>query len=219
MHTAVLGCHQVLVVDICLLINTRHTSACSEDRATWEKVRGPKSWEFSSEYSACSVRWTCPFLPYILSMQHGFLSLQQHELTACSFRFAFCSHVLFMSSFQLWSQRGLSARDWKLKYTQKSTACSQFFSPYIKQECPHHNNSHSYLNDSHPPVQDGQSAALHLPLSLGCRQLQKSCFLFHFLLEHSTWLSGLGEQLLKNMPFHGIECTSPFYLTHLRKDD
>lgn len=85
--------------------------------------------------------------------------------------------------------------------------------------CPHHNNSHSYLNGSHPPVLDGQSAALHLPLSLGSRQLQRSHLFFHLFFEHSTWLSGLREQLLKNVPFHGIECASPFYLTRLQRDD
>lgn len=85
--------------------------------------------------------------------------------------------------------------------------------------CPHHNNSHSYLNGSHPPVQDGQSAALHLPLSLESRQLQRSHLFFHLFFENSPWLSGLREQLLKNKPFHGIECASPFYLTCLQKDD
>lgn len=123
MHTAVLGCHQFLGVDICLLSNNRqlHTSTCLENRTAWGKLRSQKPWEFSSECSACLVRWTGPSLPYILSMQHvSLLTMQQGELTACSFGFAFCSHALFMSSFQLWSQRSLSKQDWENSHIQRN---------------------------------------------------------------------------------------------------
>lgn len=79
----------------------------------------------------------CPSLPYILHTQHvSSLTMQQGELAACSFRFAFCSHVLFMSLFQLWSERPLSVGLGKLKHMQKSTACSHFFSFYIKPDAP-----------------------------------------------------------------------------------
>lgn len=89
----------------------------------------------------------------------------------------------------------------------------------VQARCLHHNNSHSYLNGSHPPVQNGQSAALHLPLSSESRQCQRSHLFFHLFFEYSTWLSVLREQLHKNKPFHGIEYASPFYLMHLQKDD
>lgn len=82
--------------------------------------------------------------------------------------------------------------------------------------CPHHNNSRSCCNDFHPPIQDGQSAAFHLPLSLGNRQLRRSHLLFHLFFEHSSWLSGLREQPLKNKPFHGTERTTS-RMMHLQK--
>lgn len=166
-----------------------------------------KPWLFSSECSACSVRRTCPSLHCMLSMQHAsLLTMQQGELTACSFRFAFCSHALFISSFQLWSQRGLSSQDWEGSNVSRNPLHAPSSSPFISIKVPHHNNSCSYCSDFHPPVQDGQSAALHLPLSLGSRQLHRSHLLFHLFFEHSTWLSGLREQLLKNKPFHWTEC-------------
>ena len=139
MHTAVLGCHQFLIVDIFLLTNNRllHTSTCLEDRATWGKMRSLKPWEFSSEFSACSVRWMCPSLPYILSMQLiSLLTMQQGELTACSFRFAFCSHALFMSSFQLWSQRGLSQQDWENANICRNPLRAPSSSPFTSSKMP-----------------------------------------------------------------------------------
>lgn len=208
------GCHQFLLAGICLC-----TSTCLEDRAIWGKLTSPKPPENSGECSVCSVGWMCPSLPYILHMQHvSLLTMQRRELAACSFRFAFCSHALFMSSFQLWSERPLSTGLGKLKHMQKPIACSHFFSFCSKPDDPI-TIILSYLNGSLPPVRDGQSAALHLPLSLGSRQLQRNHLFFHLFFEHSTWLSGLREQLLENKPFHGIECASPFYLTRLQKDD
>lgn len=126
------GCHQFLLADICLC-----TSTCLEDRAIWGKLSSPKPPENSGECSACSVGWTCPSLPYILHMQHvSLLTMQRPELAACSFRFAFCSHALFMSSFQLWSERPLSTGLGKLKHMQKSIACSHFFSFCSKPDDP-----------------------------------------------------------------------------------
>lgn len=113
------------------------------------------------------------------------------------------------------TERYLSTGLGKLKYTQKSIACYQFFSLYIKQDA----STTVILTVISMTLtllyRMGKVLALHLPLSLGSRQLQRSHLLFHLFFEHSTWLSGLGEQLLKNKAFHGIECTSPFYLTHL----
>lgn len=145
------------------------------------------------------------------------LTMKQGELAACSFRFAFCSHALFMSSFQLWSERPLSTGLEKLKHMQNPFHAPT--SPFRASQISHHNNSRSYLNGSHPPVQDGQSAALHLPLSSESRQCQRSHLFFHLFFDYSTWLSGLREQLLKNKPFHEIECASPFHFICLQKDD
>lgn len=70
-------------------------------------------------------------------MHHvSLLTMQQGELAACSFKFAFCSHALFMSSLQLWSERPLSTGLGKFKHMQKSIACSHFFSSYSKPDAP-----------------------------------------------------------------------------------
>lgn len=117
------------------------------------------------------------------------------------------------------TERPLSTGLGKLNYTQKSIACSQFFSLFIKQDAPTTIILVVISMILTLLRRMGRVLHSHLPLSSGSRQLQMSHLLFHLLFEHSTWLSGLREQLLKNNPFHGIECTSPFYLTHLQKDD